>query len=92
MAIHPMPSNSKRLQVWGISTETVDAYALDGRPKKLIRWVSPHRVLTRMACDENGKLLFGRCCLHWCWRRLHAWDTVVLYSSPRYITLSPFNS
>jgi hypothetical protein len=82
-AVHPMPSSSERLLLWGISKETVDAYSIDGSKKQLIRWVSVDQLRMRMALDENGKLLFGRCSVHWCWKRLHVWDTVVSYSAPR---------
>lgn len=85
-----MPSNSNHLKLWGISTETVDAYSLNGSKKKLILWVTVNQLRMHMALNENGKLLFGRCCVHWCWKCLHTWDTVVLYLSPWYVLL-PLN-
>jgi hypothetical protein len=80
-----MPSNLKWLLLWGILMETVDAYSLDSSEKKLIHWVSVDRLCMCMVLDENGKILFGWCSVHWCWKRLHAWDTIVSYSSPRYL-------
>ena len=85
-----MPSSSERLQVWGISTETVDTYSLDGSDKKLIHWVLVDCIHMHMALDENSTILFSQCSMHWCWKRLHAWDTVVSYSAPRYVLSFPF--
>jgi len=78
-----MPSNSKRLQLWGILDQSVDAYSLDGGPKRLIQWVSVNCLRMRVALDEAGAILFARCSLHWCWRRLHAWENVVSYRDTR---------
>jgi hypothetical protein len=44
-------------------------------------------VQMRVAADTGGNILFARCSLHWCWRRLHAWDDVVSYTNTRYATV-----
>ncbi len=86
-AVHEMPSNLKWLALWGLSDQSVDVYSLDGGPKCLIKWVSSETLRMRIVCDMNGKILFARCSLPWCWWRLHAWDKVVSYLNTRYISL-----
>ena len=84
--VHKMPSNSERLELWGLLDQSVDVYSLDGGLKCLIRWVSSDTLQMQITCDENGKILFARCSLHWCWCHLHAWEKVVLYLDTRYVS------
>ncbi len=84
-AIIEMPSNSKRLKLWGLSDQSVDVYSLDGGPRQLIRWVSSDTLMMQVACNTNGKILFARCSLHWCWYQLHTWDKVMSYLDRMYV-------
>jgi hypothetical protein len=63
----PVRSSLDQLQLWGISEDSMDAYALDGGPKELIKWVALAHLQMCVAVDWSGNILFARCSLHWCW-------------------------
>lgn len=81
-----MPSNLEWLELWGLSDQSVDICSLDGGLKCLMSWVLSDMLQMQIACNENGKILFARCSLHWCWCCLHVWEKVMSYLNTRYIS------